>query len=998
VDPITVGVGVLSKLITLGLKGAGASDGNFDEKDVEALRTLLDTGAALSGLRKQSAPSAAALHLAIVARAFGRAVARHQEFHGKLLLTGGLRRWLSRSDKEREQEIELRVRLAALRVRQLGDSPHTEVAYVDQLVGSPLGTPYYRALWQAFSDPALTNEDLNEEPPLVMSATARREFERYFLLAHLEGAASPSAQSLDAYLGGLESYRTKVIQELLVADLATWGERHVFGNVPRERWDESEAIPFLPLDTFYVEPSGELLDIHGQASKKAPLLDLLEELVSVEAPEKVVVVIADFGSGKSLSARMLARRWAARFLEVPTPSLDLPLPVYVRCAEDFPHDKVDLPSTLQMAWKRQARSFSLSLADDDGALCWPLALQRLVCLLDGLDEVSLGEQHAKNLFQRLGAKTTRTQRFVIFSRPGAIPPQRELGENVVLVRVQPFEDAQIETWLAAWNALPRGHSEPSPEITLEAFEAQGLRELARTPILLFMVAFTWKVRTNEAEAPSLAEIYEHFFQQIATGKAETGNQEKHAPIAKASEALLAELQSSGALDSMAKLPDAMLWLMGRVAWEAHCLEQQNPSQQLTRRHLENLVHNLKIPTDSINSILFGLILALQTDFHAGADHVILFGHQSFREFLVGRHWAIQLLQLARGNALEWHEPTAKLMGGRLLADEDKSFDFLMQIVNAATSLNKTPFSWSDAERSTLATWAQHTFNSEEQSFANYRGGISSTISALRLDQRALLREAALAIGSTTQGSPGIRIKDELTLRSMLAWFWMGSISPRIIAARAIASNAQLEEANLTYANLLEADLSRANLSRANLSRANLSRANLSRAEMSQIQLSSAVLSHCDLREANLFAASLFRADLTGSNISSADLSHAYISSATLRTANLSSANLSAANLNEANLSRANLNNANLNNANLNSADLRGADLRGADLRGADLRGADLRGGADLSGAKLSHAQLYSADRDTQLVDLVGFTTGPVIFDETTKWPVDFVSTTIIRRS
>ena len=49
-DPATtVGIGVLSKLIGLGIKGWSAlDDRDFNKDDVEALRTLLDTGASIA--------------------------------------------------------------------------------------------------------------------------------------------------------------------------------------------------------------------------------------------------------------------------------------------------------------------------------------------------------------------------------------------------------------------------------------------------------------------------------------------------------------------------------------------------------------------------------------------------------------------------------------------------------------------------------------------------------------------------------------------------------------------------------------------------------------------------------------------------------------------------------------------------------------------------------------------------------------------------------------
>ena len=75
----------------------------------------------------------------------------------------------------------------------------------------------------------------------------------------------------------------------------------------------------------------------------------------------------------------------------------------------------------------------------------------------------------------------------------------------------------------------------------------------------------------------------------------------------------------------------------------------------------------------------------------------------------------------------------------------------------------------------------------------------------------------------------------------------------------------------------------------------------------------------------------------------ADLSHADLRYAVLRYADLRNTNLSNADLRHADLSNANLRNAVLNNAVLRYADLSNADLRHADLRDADLHHADLTG-------------------------------------------------------
>jgi len=977
VEP-TIAISALAKLIGLGMKGWSAIESRDSvEKDVAAIQTLLETGTSFASMRTQVAPPVAAQHLALVARSFGQAVGRHQEFHGKLLLTGGLRRWLNRGDRQREEEIELRVKAASLFPHGLGDDPRGEVDLVGALTGSPLDTSYYRKLWQAFSDPGMTLPD--EEPPLVMSQTARREFERYFLLAYLRALESPVGRGVAEYLKSLEKYRAVLVRDLLVQDMAAWGGRHMFGNVPRERWTDGEPVPFLPLDDLYVESDGALEQEPGKVGDPEPILELIERLTATDSPRRVVLVVADFGSGKSLTARMLAKRWAERALAATSVSLDAMLPIYARCAEDFPHEAVDLATTVRRAWKRQADGFGLSIPDDDDALTWPAEAQRMVCLLDGLDEVELGDQHQKTLFQKLQDKTTGRHRFVVFSRPGAVPARAELGDKVAVVRVQPFRPDQVERWIAGWNQL----RPEAPPVTLAVIEQLGLGDLVRTPILLFMVAFTWEGYTARRTPPSLAEIYESFFVQIAAGKA-AADRERHGPIAAASEALLTVLKNRGILDERADLSDAMLWLMGRVAWEAQMLEQRQPPETLTRRHIENLLQDgdFRLPTDAAHAIKIGLVLALQSDLRS-ADHQILFGHQSFREFLVGRHWAMQLHQIVHGSQREWDDRTAALLGGRLLGEENKSLDFLLQIVNAEADPRQatSPLAWTDPDREMLVRWAQEVFEDETQAFVrrdrtSRRGG-----KRLRDDTRAVLREAALAIGSLTKGSPGLRAPDPLTLRSMLAWFWLHDREPLVIAPGMDFKDTILNGAIIDGANL----------DRATLDGAELASARLSSTSMVGSSLVGATLSASTLTSINLEGATLTKADLVGSLIIGTRLDHSQLEDADFDGARIFECSLIAVNLNRANLSMvtftsSELEDANLEGANLEFAELGGAPLDRARLRGANLYRTDLTG-TRLDGADLTMANLVGANLNK--ASLVGARLDGAHYDEQTTWPEGF---------
>ncbi len=128
--------------------------------------------------------------------------------------------------------------------------------------------------------------------------------------------------------------------------------------------------------------------------------------------------------------------------------------------------------------------------------------------------------------------------------------------------------------------------------------------------------------------------------------------------------------------------------------------------------------------------------------------------------------------------------------------------------------------------------------------------------------------------------------------------------------------------------------------------------------------------------------------VVGSFLGGTNLREVSLNGVDLQRANLNGANLSGTNLNRGAFSGIDLSSANLSNAYLGSAYLSGANLSGANLSGAALMGADLgykeivdgRGaiigylnGANLSGANLSHVNLSCADLKN------------ISWDEDTKW-------------
>jgi uncharacterized protein YjbI with pentapeptide repeats len=441
-------------------------------------------------------------------------------------------------------------------------------------------------------------------------------------------------------------------------------------------------------------------------------------------------------------------------------------------------------------------------------------------------------------------------------------------------------------------------------------------------------------------------------------------------VARAAELLRDRLVEEGEIAKQAEPHQAMLWLLSRVAWEERRLSRRG--ETLTRRHVSNLLHEeLALNGDMAGVVEIGLLLALQADLRAERPQ-ILFGHKSFREFSTARWWADRLHKIAQARDRDRKQYERMLHGARLLDPEDASFRFLVEMLGMDQARpGGSPPPWSSDLREKLVAWAGDCFNDEEQEFAEDKKSGART--AMRLDMRAMLREAALAIGSATPGSRGIVMDNPNTLRSLLAWFF-GVEEPAIIIAR----GAKLKSAALAGAMLPEADLRRADLQGANLRGAYLEDVNLQDANLQSADLTGTEMSFANLRCANLRHAQLDHADLEGAD---------------LRNVNLEGANLQRADLRSVRLGGANLQRANLGETKLHGAKLQGADLRKASLSGASLQlGAGLEPAADLRHANLEGANLQYAD--LQGANLEGANLQHATYNDYTRWPEGFDVTAV----
>lgn len=904
------------------------------------------------------------------------------------------KRWIGEVGRPERRERRLQIAAAVRSALELDESSSGSA------LSSPLTHPLYLALWQSFT--------MEEDSPLLQferGGSERRRFEHSFLQGWWEALANDS--ELRVYVQSTRpAVRRESVCDAILGWMATWGTRSVF-----QTRELSGKIPDLPLQDTYIEPMVCVGD------KLVKITDAIQHRLEASP---VVIVTADFGLGKSLTARWISHKLALEFLQsFDKPSPELWFPVYVRCAEGD-MDEENVKKTVKRAMKRLACEAGVEvLGIDDEALEFP-AHQRLMILLDGLDEAVLTRAQHHRLLKSITTELAHSRcRVVIFTRPAILQDAPfELQSWLSELRLEKFSLAQIEAWIERWNWFI------GPErarIDIKAIHNRGLAELAAIPILLFMIAVTWtgEVPLPESErAEPTAQhatyaIYERFFRAVAAGKLEEGT-EVHARVVNSSKELLKALLEQDILMDQRDQVDAMLWLMSRIAWKSYQCDFQK--QTLVDHDIRTILNDelgLKNRPQIFECVQIGLLLTLQADLRG--DHTrILFGHNSFREFLAVRYWAhcLERIVKAPSRGQRALESSLRLHGAPLLTQDSGS--------NCQRFLDESLAQWPKGARRELRDWATAMLNDDELN--------ASSIAA---DTRTPLRFSAVVIGSLVtekrekddRDIPAPMELDEKNRRSaitsMAAWCLVHEVEIPLVLRNASLERVQLErcsfpradlahsnlyDAAMRFVNIREADLSFANLTEANLAEAVLAGASFKYANLFAAHLEDANLRSADFTEATADSAYFNRArmrfamlsklkapqatfseaELVGANFQAAYLVGARFERGTLDDANLDGADLTKAVFKEAGCTRANFTDtsmneadlsfaclvrakfvrAKLNDAILSNAKLEGAELMHAKLRGAKLMGADLRGtrfdDADLTDADLSGADVTGA--------------------------------------
>ncbi|WP_367135322.1 NACHT domain-containing NTPase [Saccharothrix sp. HUAS TT1] len=193
-------------------------------------------------------------------------------------------------------------------------------------------------------------------------------------------------------------------------------------------------------------------------------------LTSSFATTAPLVVLGQPGAGKSLLTKVLAGQLPAEdFLPIRVALRDVPVDATL---QEQVEDAITRATGERLDWPDLARAAAPAVP---------------VVLLDGFDELlqATGASRSDYLvrvreFQHREADQGRAVIVVVTSRTAVANRARFAGATVVL-KLEPFGDAQVRHWLDVWNRA-------NPGAVLEPEVALRFEDLVGQPLLLFMLA------------------------------------------------------------------------------------------------------------------------------------------------------------------------------------------------------------------------------------------------------------------------------------------------------------------------------------------------------------------------------------------------------------------------------------------------------------------------------------------------------------------------------
>jgi hypothetical protein len=286
-----------------------------------------------------------------------------------------------------------------------------------------------------------------------------------------------------------------------------------------ESGDVPAGLRIPTLRQAYVTPRFRLRQVDGAARlseeswwEKVPVRDDLDDfligyLTSPRASEAPLLVLGQPGSGKSILTRMLAARLpASDFLPVRVALREVPAAADL---QDQIEHAICKATGERLDWPALVRSAGDALP---------------VVSLDGFDEllqatgVSQTDYLAKvATFQCREKEQGRPVAVIVTSRT-SVADRARAPEDMLALRLEPFDPDRVMTWLNTWNATNAGHFAARGLAPLSSEVVLAHPDLAAQPLLLLMLALYDAdgnaLQRVEIDLPQV-ELYERLLRSFA---------------------------------------------------------------------------------------------------------------------------------------------------------------------------------------------------------------------------------------------------------------------------------------------------------------------------------------------------------------------------------------------------------------------------------------------------------------------------------------------------
>ncbi|HEX7149839.1 MAG TPA: hypothetical protein VF618_00005, partial [Thermoanaerobaculia bacterium] len=328
----------------------------------------------------------------------------------------------------------------------------------------------------------------------------------------------------------------------------------------------------------------------------AAMLDWMSDVRELRAPEEPLLLLGQFGAGKS----MAMRAFAGRLLERPLDVVPVPIPLrdLAKIADPKEFDK-EVCNYVDGKWGIDVRK------NKDVRYC-------LLC--DGFDELNLyysrdGAGWAEQVYARLTALArTRNISVVISSRPLQFldaTARGSVAERAPRIVIEDLTPEQVEQWCV----LYRKAAKLDESFSWEFLERRNLTTVARTPIILYMIAriFATSPEMLQERSYTLGEIYRIFIDWTVKG-AYKDDEEKH------------------------RVPTNYREILQEIAWHLSQAEGgMLPEADLLARIRERFGETIDGLPVNRNLLVAHM---LQPAAGGGEGRLVEFKHQSFRDYLV----------------------------------------------------------------------------------------------------------------------------------------------------------------------------------------------------------------------------------------------------------------------------------------------------------------------------------------------------------------------------